>query len=332
MGIEWVKANIAAFGGDADSITLFDQSLGGTDISLQYLVYGGARETPFTAAIMESGTATTQWEMLRNSTAVHTTAVTIKVGCAKSEEAAGSPEALACLEALPLKSLLDVVIAYGQATAPPWDFTVFAPVVDGDFFSAGPSELYRSGRFSKNIPMMAGWNHDDASISVSTSLVTPSKLEALFAMAIPGLSSQNLTDLLSLYPNHKFDAIYEANKQVPLQYYGGSRIFRDLLFTCPALAFGAVNLEQNVTSNIRFYKLDQTVSTEAFYAPRNQTYLSTSHFSDVPYIFDELAAYGITDAAQLEVASAVSRAWSSFAARGKPGETLGEWPTAYIDG
>lgn len=332
LGIEWVKANIAAFGGDADSVTLFGQSAGGTDISLQYLAYGGARGAPFTGAIMQSGAATGQWGMLGNSSAVHTAAVTVKVGCAENEEAAGSANALACLKALPLKTLLEVVITYGQATAPPWGFTVFAPVVDGDFFPASPSALYRSGRFSRNISMIAGWNHDDASFAIPTTLNSSSALKGLFAAALPGLSSQNITDLISLYPSQEFKVTYETNKQVPLQFFQGSRIFRDLAFTCPALAFGAANLAHNATSNIRFYEFNLTIFTQAFYAPRNKTYLGISHFSEIPYIFDELPIYAVTDKAQLDAAAAVSRAWSSFAVKGNPGVTLGEWPTAYPNG
>ena len=332
LGIEWVKANIAMFGGDADSITLFGQSAGGTDISLQYLAYGGARGAPFTGAIMESGTATGQWGMLGNSSLVNTAAVTVKVGCADDEEIAGSAKALECLKALPLETLLDVEIAFGQATAPPWGFTAFAPVVDGDFFPASPSALYRAGSFSKGIPMIAGWNHDDASILVPTTLDSSSAVEALLATALPGLSSENKTDLLSLYPLPEFEASYGANKQVPVQYYQGSRIFRDLAFTCPALAFGAANLAHNATSNIRFYEFNQTIFTQAFYAPRNMTYLGISHFSEIPYIFDELPAYGITDKTHLGAAAAVSRTWSSFAAKGNPVMATGKWPTAYPDG
>ena len=64
--------------------------------------------------------------------------------------------------AVPLQTSLDVEIAYAQTAFPPWGFAVFGPVVDGDFFPASSSSLYRSGRFSKNIPMIAGWTATEA--------------------------------------------------------------------------------------------------------------------------------------------------------------------------
>ena len=332
LGLEWVRANIGWFGGDADRITAFGQSAGGTDISMQYLAYGGERGAPFTRAIMESGTATTQLGMLGNSSTVHTAAVTVKVGCATDEEDAGSAKALACLRTLPLQILLDVEIAYAQTTFPPWGFTVFGPVVDGDFFPASPSSLYRSGRFSKNIAMIAGWTHDDPSILTPTTLNSSSSLKALLGVTLPAVSPQTITDLVSLYPLQDFDAPYAANDQVARQFYQGSRIFRDLLFTCPALAFGAANLAHNATANIRFYEFNQTVFTKPFYAPRNETYLGVSHFSEIPYVFDELDSFGVKDETQLRAAAGLSRAWSSFAAKGHPGPAFRAWSTAYPDG
>lgn len=332
LGLEWVKANIASFGGDADCVTAFGQSAGATDISMQYLAYGGVRGAPFNRAIMESGTATTQLGMLGNSSAVHAAAVTMKVGCAENEKAAGSPKALACLRALPLRILLDVEIAYAQTAFPPWGFTVFAPVVDGDFFPASPSSLYRSGRFSKNIPMIVGWTHDDPSILVPTTLNSSSSLKALLGATMPAVSPQTITDLVSLYPLKGFNAPYAANDHVALQFYQGSRIFRDLLFTCPALAFGAANLAHNATANIRFYEFNQSIFTETLYSPRNQTYLGISHFSEIPYVFDELQSFGVTDATQLRAAARVTRAWSSFSAKGDPTPAFHGWSTAYPDG
>lgn len=332
LGLEWVKANIGCFGGDADRITAFGQSAGGTDISMQYLAYGGARGAPFTRAIMESGTATTQLGIVGNSSTVHTAAVTVKVGCAMDEQDAGSAKALTCLRALPLQTLLDVEIAYAQTTFPPWGFTVFGPVVDGDFFPASPSSLYRSGRFSKNIPMIAGWTHDDPSILTPTTLNSSSSLKALFGATLPAVSPETITDLVSLYPLQDFDAPYAANDQVAREFYQGSRIFRDLLFTCPALAFGAANLAHNATANIRFYEFNQTIFTKLFYTPRNETYLGISHFSETPYVFDELESFGVKDETELGAAARVSRAWSSFAVEGHPGSGFPAWSTAYPDG
>ncbi|WP_019951901.1 carboxylesterase family protein, partial [Kushneria aurantia] len=51
-GLRWVKANIAAFGGDADNITLFGESAGGDAIA--HLMVAEGTETLFQRAIIQS--------------------------------------------------------------------------------------------------------------------------------------------------------------------------------------------------------------------------------------------------------------------------------------
>lgn len=50
VGIQWVKDDIAAFGGDPERITAFGLSAGGTMTSLQFIAYGGEHGVPFGAA------------------------------------------------------------------------------------------------------------------------------------------------------------------------------------------------------------------------------------------------------------------------------------------
>ena len=58
MALEWVKANIESFGGDADRVTLFGESAGATSVSLHMVMPDSAGL--FHGAIMDSG-AFNQW-------------------------------------------------------------------------------------------------------------------------------------------------------------------------------------------------------------------------------------------------------------------------------
>src|SRR4029077_1711367 len=51
--LRWVKANIAAFGGDPERITIFGQSAGGTDVG--YTMASPLAKGLFRRAIIESG-------------------------------------------------------------------------------------------------------------------------------------------------------------------------------------------------------------------------------------------------------------------------------------
>ena len=52
--IEWVRTNIAAFGGDPERITIAGQSSGGLAIGMQIMAYGGEKPLPFHRGIAQS--------------------------------------------------------------------------------------------------------------------------------------------------------------------------------------------------------------------------------------------------------------------------------------
>ncbi|XP_075970973.1 esterase FE4-like isoform X2 [Anticarsia gemmatalis] len=66
--LRWVKKNIAAFGGDPDNVTIFGHSAGGTSVAL--LVASDVTHGLFNKAIIQSGSALTNWAIKRDPVAV----------------------------------------------------------------------------------------------------------------------------------------------------------------------------------------------------------------------------------------------------------------------
>ena len=95
--LEWVRANIAAFGGNPKKVTIFGESAGSVDVCFQ-IVSPGSRKL-FHRAISESGGCTTRQDTAAEGAAT-AEAFAAAVGCA------GAADELACLRQVPPGTLL----------------------------------------------------------------------------------------------------------------------------------------------------------------------------------------------------------------------------------
>ena len=160
--LQWVRKNIAAFGGDPGNVTIFGESAGGG--SVLTMLTSPLSKGLFQKAIVESGGGRALLmgpRYLDHSVAGGPpSAESVGVAFAKSAGIEGDDAAaLAALRKLPAEA---VVAGLNMATM--MTPTYAGPMIDGKIVVESPADAYAAGRGAK-VPLMIGANSADIGFS-----------------------------------------------------------------------------------------------------------------------------------------------------------------------
>jgi para-nitrobenzyl esterase len=172
--LQWVKANIGQFGGDAGNVTIFGESAGSFAVST--LMAAAPARGLFHKVIGESGAAFS--DILPTET--------LDTRTKKDDDwvATLGVKSLAELRALPTDKILDAVKAKKGG---------FPPVIDGKFLTEQVSATYAAGK-QAHVPLLAGWNRDEGSFLGNG--MTVDKWKGFAA----NLFKERADEFLKLYP------------------------------------------------------------------------------------------------------------------------------------
>jgi len=156
--LEWVRDNIASFGGDPDKVTIYGESAGAMSVGI-HLVSSPRSEGLFRAAIMESNPLGLPYRNVRQSRAI-AKEFAYNLGC--------GPDDLACMRAQPAEVVLDAQmqmdIALPALIHGIRDFLAWSPVVDGDVVVQQPIRAIEDGKLTK--PVILGTNRNEGLLFV----------------------------------------------------------------------------------------------------------------------------------------------------------------------
>ncbi|KAF2654544.1 alpha/beta-hydrolase, partial [Lophiostoma macrostomum CBS 122681] len=325
MAFEWVRQNIAAFGGDPESVTAFGLSAGGTTIGLQMVAYGGEHGVPFDRAWMMSGPPGTAVNMSSDAAVGHTLAVAERLECNGDDE-----EQLQCLRDVPMEKLLDVAMEYSVQNFPPAGLFTFIPCVDGDMFPESATKLYRERKFAKGIPTVLGWTQNDGAMQTGPPelITSEADIAATIRVWAPDLTPSEMSALFEMYATEDFtsakttfELAHPENSPISLHRYRLSQIMRDILFTCPSIEFANHNAQfprdgqqedGKSFEDVYLYVLNQTMLTPLFDA-FGMSHLGVCHGSDTNYIFNGVFPEGEVLSKDKELASEFSAKLIEFA-------------------
>jgi para-nitrobenzyl esterase len=308
--LEWVRDNIAGFGGDPGNVTIFGQSGGGGKVSA--LLAMPAAKGLFHHAIVMSGAGIRMADHERSTKLAE--AVLGVLGLTAKE--------LDKLQSVPIKDMIAAIQPAQEKLAPAphrlLDRYGFGPVVDGRDLPSHPFDP-KATDLSDNVPVMVGGTKDENAVFLAPD-------DAVWNRS---LSEAELKTRVAKVAGDETDAVIDLYRRMH-----------------PTMNASELLIEITTDSNfwVRSVLLAQRKSQKGkapvfMYSFNWQTpvldgKLMSPHAIDVPFVFETTDVGGITgnspEARELAVVEATI--WAAFARAGTPDSAaIPHWPSYNTD-
>lgn len=294
--LQWVKDNIAAFGGDPENVTVFGESAGGMSIACMLAM--PAAKGMFHKAILESGVGSTARPVESCS----------KVGEDFLKLAGSNVDQL---RSLPVDALLkiqsDLTRAAGGALTP------VAPVIDGITLMK-PLDTIKGGS-APGVKMIIGTNLEETKLfeNMNPNRIKPSSEEMLKQVLEKTIPPDKVAKVISIYHN-----ALDKRGVEPTPAAISSAIQTDMMFRIPALR----TIEARCHNNEEAYSYIFT-----WKSPVMNGIFGACHALEIGFVFGTADSTFCGSGPDVDkLSDEIQIAWTNFARTGNPGSnSLGEW-------
>lgn len=292
--LRWVRANIGAFGGDSENVTLFGESSGG--FSVCTLLAAQPARGLFHRAIIQSG-----------SCFVNTAEETQRFGAAwlSKTPCADAADKMACLRTADAGELDHLLPTWSGAS----------PTVDGVLLTEQPIEAIRGGRAAQ-VPLLVGANRTELSmlqVVPNIGWAAASSVSSLWSRIAKNGSEEQAAKMAAAYPT----AANTRGRDLWQQ------MIDDIAFRCSVVWSAEAQSQFTPT-----YAYEFDIGTPVTWAQR---VLGGYHFAEGPYVFGNLGWNRVMNEGPQEHDESYSRRlqayWLAFTRTGNPNDSGGApWP------
>ena len=301
--LQWVNKNIAAFGGDAQNVTIFGQSGGGGKVST--LLATPSAKGLYHKAIVQSGS------MLRTMDAKYSR----RIGAAVMDELGLKASQIDELQKMPYERLLaagEKAVAKVKAEAEKEDGVStfifgWAPTVDGDVLPAQPFDPQAPAQ-SKDVPVMIGTTLHEFTMST-------------YVPAFRTITKEKAVEFLKQRYGDRTDDFLAAFEKAYPGYRPKDLVDVDFVFRPGAVEQARLKAAQQ-GAPVYMYMF-------AWESPVLDGMFRSTHCMEIPFAFNNAVLHASMTGGGAEaqaLAEKMSGAWLNFARTGNPNaEGLPQW-------